>query len=160
MRGSITNGRVTDRMDGTIVVFIIGIRINRFFPVGRWLRVARAMPRMLAELRSKPESGFLHAENAIVGLRTALIIQYWRSFEALERYARDADQAHWPAWREFNKRIGNDGSVGIFHETYVVQQDAREAIYVNMPPFGLGAIAGTVSESGTRSEARQRMMSK
>jgi hypothetical protein len=160
MRGSITNGRVTDRTDGTIVVFIIGIRINRFFPVGRWLRVARAMPRMLAELRAEPESGFLHAENAIVGLRTALIIQYWKSFEALEHYARDADQAHWPAWLEFNKRIGNDGSVGIFHETYVVQQEAREAIYVNMPPFGLGAIAGTVSASGTRSEARQRMMSK
>jgi hypothetical protein len=62
-----------------------------------------------------------------------------------------------PAWRAFNKAIGNDGSVGIFHETYLNQAGARETIYVNMPPFGLGAVAGTDPASGARSEARQRL---
>ena len=54
-----------------------------------------AMPRMLKELDDDPASGFLGAEG---GLGT--IIQYWRSFEDLERYANSRDHEHWPAWRE------------------------------------------------------------
>ena len=33
-----------------------------------------------------------------------MIVQYWRSFEHLERYARDRDELHWPAWVAFNKK--------------------------------------------------------
>ena len=85
------------------------------------------------------------------------MIQYWRSFDALEAYARDPDQTHWPAWRAFNKTIGNDGSVGIFHETYLNPAGARETIYVNMPPFGLGAVDGTEPVTGAHAKARQRL---
>jgi hypothetical protein len=35
-----------------------------------------------------------------------VIVQYWRSFEHLEAYARDADQQHWPAWVDFNRGSG------------------------------------------------------
>ena len=149
--------RVTAAYDEPLVVFVIGMRINRLFPVGRWLKVARTMPAMLAELKANPASGFLHAEGALAGLRTVLFLQYWRSFDALEAYARDADQTHWPAWRAFNKAIGTDGSVGIFHETYVVAPGGRESVYVNMPPFGLAAAGGTVPATGSREAARQRM---
>lgn len=157
MQPSIVSERVTASAKGTVVVFIIGMRINRLFPIGRWLRVARAMPAMIRELKERPDSGLLHVQSAIAGLRTVFFVQYWKSFDALEAYARDPDQRHWPAWRDFNKAIGTDGSVGIFHETYVVEQGARESIYVNMPPFGLGAVAGTASASGKRNAARQRM---
>lgn len=158
MAAASVNERVTSAFDQPVVLFIIGMRINRFWPIGRWLRVARAMPRMIAELRANPGSGYLHGEAAIAGLRTLFFVQYWRSFDALEAYARDPDQTHWPAWRAFNQAIGTDGSVGIFHETFVVPPDARESIYVNMPPFGLGAVAGgTVPATGSRTQARQRM---
>lgn len=154
---------IRDRMaandSDSVVVFIIGMRINRLFPIRPWFEVARSMPKMLAQLSASPSLGLLHAEGARIGIRTFLFIQYWRSFDALETYARDPDQAHWPAWREFNRKIGTDGSVGIFHETYVVPPTRREAIYVNMPPFGLGAALGLTPAVGSRNEARSRMVS-
>ncbi|MEH2092747.1 MULTISPECIES: DUF4188 domain-containing protein [unclassified Nostoc] len=45
------------------------------------------------------------------------LIQYWRSFEDLERFARNLADAHLKAWQRFNQAIGADGSVGIWHET-------------------------------------------
>ena len=49
------------------------------------------------------------------------------------------------------------GGVGIFHETYCVKAGSFETIYVNMPPFGLGRVAGLVSATGARNAARARM---
>jgi hypothetical protein len=76
--------------------------------------------------------------------RTVMLLQYWRDFDSLEAYARDRDRAHWPAWTAFNKAVGADGTVGIFHETYVVPAGGHETVYANMPPFGLGKVAGTI----------------
>jgi hypothetical protein len=72
------------------------------------------MPKMIKELHQHPESGFLgHI------MSTRVIVQYWRSFEHLEAYAREQNHHHWPAWVDFNKRIGkSSGDVGIWHETY------------------------------------------
>ena len=49
---------------------------------------------------------------------------------------------HRPAWKAFYKNVGLGGDVGIWHETYVVKDGAYEALYGNMPRFGL-ATAGT-----------------
>src|SRR5208337_3720591 len=55
-----------------------------------------------------------------LGLTT--LVQYWRSFDHLEAYARAPDKHHWPAWVEFNRRMKNSrGDVGIWHETYRVR---------------------------------------
>jgi hypothetical protein len=51
------------------------------------------------------------------------LFQYWRSFEVLERLARNPKDPHPPSWRRFNQTVGSDGSVGIWHETYIVQED-------------------------------------
>ena len=150
-------GRFTDSHDGALVVFIIGMRINAFHKVGKWLPVARAMGPMLAELSQNPESGFLGAEQMLRGLRTVLTVQYWRDFDSLEAYARDRSQNHWPAWTAFNKAVGNDGTVGIFHETYCVPAGAHETISVNMEPFGLARFTGRRAATGNRAEARARM---
>ena len=48
-------------------------------------------------------------------------------------------QCHSHAWQKFNRSIGGDGSVGIWHETYLVRSGQYEAIYANMPIFGLAA---------------------
>ena len=79
-------GRYTTQIEGPFVVFLIGMRINRFLAINKWLPVARSMPPMLQELAANKESGFLHAEFAIQwpGVTT---IQYWRNFEALHAYA-------------------------------------------------------------------------
>ena len=44
--------RMTHDFDGDLVVFLIGMRINRLWKIHKWLPIARAMPRML-RLRSE-----------------------------------------------------------------------------------------------------------
>jgi len=112
---------------------------------------------MVAELAADPDSGFLGAETMRQGFRMILLVQYWRDFNSLESYARDRDRNHWPAWTAFNKAVGSDGTVGIFHETYVVSKGCYESIYNNMPTWGLGAASGLTPATGSRNEARSRM---
>ena len=92
--------RITAEIDGEITVFIIGMRVNSIWKIHKWLPVALAMPRMIRELSALEDSGFLGAESWF-GNPTA-ILQYWKSFEHLERYSRANDQAHLPAWAAFN----------------------------------------------------------
>lgn len=154
---TIRPGRYTARYSGPLVVFIIGMRVNRLLQFSKWRSVAGAMRPMIEELAADPDSGFLGCEVLRKDRRTTLLLQYWSDFERLEAYARDRDQRHWPAWTAFNKAIGDDGSVGIFHETYIVQPGGYETIYGNMPRFGLGKVAGLVPATGSRNEARSRM---
>ncbi len=72
----IHRSRLTATLDGDFVVFLIGMRINAPLKVHKWWPVAAAMPRMLSELRARPELGFLHAEMWFA--RTILVLQYWR----------------------------------------------------------------------------------
>ena len=93
-------GRHVAHIDGDFVVFLIGMRINKPWKVHKWLPVFLGMPRMLKELNNRPESGFL---GHTFGL--PVMVQYWRSFDDLEAYARSHDGKHWPAWVAFNKRM-------------------------------------------------------
>ncbi len=104
---------------------------------------------MLKELAQHPELGLLHADLALSG-RTLMTIQYWRSFEQLHAYAHMKDKEHLPAWAAFNRSVGGNGAVGIFHETYLVKAGEYETVYANMPPFGLG-LAGTIGPAVGRS---------
>lgn len=148
--------RVCAELDGDFVVFLIGMRINRLWKPSSWLPVAMAMPRMLAELAGKPELGLLHARNHF-GFPNLLVVQYWRSFEHLEAYAKNRDAAHLPAWQAFNKAVGSNGDVGIWHETYLVAAGRYESIYNNMPRFGLGAAGDLIDATGARHGAAQRV---
>jgi hypothetical protein len=145
--------RMAAEIDGDFVVFLIGMRINKPWKIHKWWPVFRAMRPMIKELSARPESGFL---GCTMGL--GVIVQYWRSFEHLEAYARDHGGLHWPAWVAFNKRSGHArGDVGIWHETYHVAAGQYEAIYSGMPPFGLGQFGRLVPASGHRETARGRM---
>jgi hypothetical protein len=149
-------GRYTAQTDEPFVVFLIGMRINRFFQFAKWMQVARAMPPMIAELKKHPELGLLHVETALYK-RGILSIQYWRSFEHLHAYAHAKTGLHLPAWAAFNRTIGNNGAVGIWHETFAVQPGNHEAIYVNMPRFGLGAAVDHAPVKGRSESAPGRM---
>ena len=150
----IVASRVTGRIEGDFVVFLIGMRINRPWKLHKWLPVARAMPKMLKELEAAPpEIGFL----GHTGL-SRIIVQYWRSFDHLERYARDRDALHWPAWVEFNRRMKDSrGDVGIWHETYRIHAGDYEAIYSGMPPFGRGQAGVQAAVGVANDRARPRL---
>ena len=147
--------RLTATLDGDFVVFLIGMRINSPLKIHKWLPVARAMPRMIEELYRKPELGFLHAESWFS--RTIVIVQYWRSMEQLLSYAKSRESEHLPAWQAFNKAVGTDGTVGIWHETYAASPGSYENVYVNMPPFGLGKAGTLQAASGGRQSAAGRL---
>jgi hypothetical protein len=149
-------GRFTAQSGEPFVVFLIGMRVNRLFALRSWPRVAAAMPPMLAELKRDPSLGLLHFETFLYW-RGIAVVQYWRSFEQLHAYAHARNTAHLPAWAEFNRRIGGNGSVGIWHETYTVAPGQYEAIYANMPRFGLSAAADHVAVTGRSDTARARI---
>ncbi len=147
--------RMTATFDGDFVMFLIGMRVNQPWKLHQWLPVTWAMGRMLKELYANPQLGFLHHETGVG--RTVIMLQYWRSMAQLQDYASNREAAHLPAWRDFNRRIGLDGSVGIWHETYAASAGSYETIYANMPPFGLGK-AGRLSPIGRGSDsAAQRV---
>jgi len=148
--------RCAAEIDGDFVVFLIGARINKFRKVHKWLPVMTAMPRMLAELGRAPELGLLHARLHF-GFPNVMVVQYWRSFDHLHRYATDRSLAHLPAWKSFNQAIASNGDVGIWHETYLVRAGAYESVYNNMPPFGLGVAGRLVPAQGRKMTAKGRL---
>lgn len=148
-------GRTTADLDGEFVVFLIGMRINKWYKPHLWWPVTRAMVPMLRVLQREPERGFLGAHTWL-GARGPLLVQYWRSVEQLEAFARDASLPHHPAWRAFNRRIGASGDVGIWHETYVVRAGGWETLYGNMPRFGLAAAGEHLPVAAKGQTAAQR----
>jgi len=149
-------GRYTARSDEPFVVFLIGMRVNRFLQFSKWMPVAKAMPPMIAELKKHSELGLLHVETLLYW-RGVVSLQYWKSFEHLHAYAHMRDGLHLPAWAEFNRRIGGNGAVGIWHESYLVQRGEYECIHVNMPRFGLGAALEHLPVAGRLETARGRL---
>jgi Domain of unknown function (DUF4188) len=147
-------GRWTAELDGDVVVFLIGARIHKPWKVRQWVPVARAMNAMQREIAEHPEIGCLHVEN--FGALRPISVQYWRSFEDLERFARSSRWSHLPAWRSFNRLIRDSGDLGIWHETYRVRAGEREAMYGNMPVVGLAA-AGRHVPIGRSSTAARRI---
>lgn len=128
-------GRSTHKYDGELVVFHIGMQINRWWRPDLWLPVFAAMPPMLRELSMDPESGFLGYE-LLMGAGGPYVVQYWSSVEKLYAYASDPAQEHRPAWSRFNKSARKaPGAVGIWHETFLVER--AESIYVSTKPMGL-----------------------
>jgi hypothetical protein len=148
-------GRMMAAIDGDFVLFLIGVRLNRPWKIHKWFPVLRAMPKMLAELRAHPECGCL-----AVGGTAGLSIQYWRSFDHLEAYARSPQHVHWPAWTAFNRKVrSSSGDVGIWHETYLVRAGEYETVYGSMPRMGLALAGRHFPVSGHQEGARERLKS-
>jgi hypothetical protein len=149
----IKRGRWTAQIEGEFVVFLIGARFDFFHLIRsvRDLGGRRGMPHMLDYLLKHPEKGLLAYEG---GLKT--IVQYWRSFEHLEAFAKNQDDPHLEPWRNFWRRVGKSERTGIWHETYLVRAGEYEAIYGNMRPYGLGKAGKLVPLAGN-SSARNRI---
>ena len=154
MSGTIEK-RMSGKMDGEFVVFLIGMRVNRWWKIHKWLRVALAMPAMLRELEKDPELGFLGAESWFG--RTTMMVSYWRSMDHLMGYATSKTGKHLPAWRDFNKAVGTNGDVGIWHETYRSRAGDYESVYVNMPRFGLAKAGTSIEANGAHARAAGRL---
>jgi Domain of unknown function (DUF4188) len=147
--------RMTHEYDGELVVFLIGMHINKPWRPDLWLPVLLTMPKMLAELSKDKGSGLLGYRLAI-GAGGPFVVQYWNSIEKLYAYASDQNAGHRPAWEAFNRRARKaPGSVGIWHESYLV--DRAESIYFGTPALGLAAATSSVTVTRRGETAAQRL---
>ncbi|WP_436848240.1 DUF4188 domain-containing protein [Streptomyces flaveolus] len=151
--------RTTADAKGEVVVLLIGMRVNRFRAVRLWLPVMLAMLRMLRELEKDPGRGLLAKVLLTASPRTYYVVQYWESKEKLYAYATAPDAFHHKAWAAINRKERSGrlrGQVGIWHETYVVPEGSYEAIYGDMPAFGLAAAHGQVPLAARGRYAKDR----
>jgi Domain of unknown function (DUF4188) len=83
--------RMTAEIEGDFVVFLIGARLSKLQLARSFTDLGgrRGMKHMLDYLVARPETGLLAYE---MGIPT--IVQYWRSFEQLEAFAKDKDDPH------------------------------------------------------------------
>ena len=139
------------------VLFLIGMRFNRLWQVWKWFPVFIAMPRMLIELQKNRDLGLVGKPSTFISGKTILVWQYWESFEKLDAYSKMKDAAHLPAWRAFNRRVRDNGSVGIYHETILLSDTTVETVYGNMPIMGLAMVTGLVPAGKRGQTAKARI---
>ena len=154
MGAAIRQGRWTAEIEGDFVVFIIGARPNKWRLVQSLRDLGgNSMQKMLDYLMERPEKGLLgYQQHGVFGVT----VQYWRSFDHLEAFARDKDDPHLEVWRNFWKRVGKSDRTGIWHETFMVKAGQYETVYGNMPPIGLGK-AGRLITVAESKGARERV---
>jgi Domain of unknown function (DUF4188) len=150
----VRRGRFSAEIDGDFVVLLIGPRFNK-----PWL-----LPKILGDLggrrggmKAMLDELVAHPEKGLLGYRMGFptIVQYWRSFEHLEAFARDPGDLHRPTWLAYFRR-DPQGRTGFWHETFLVRAGEYEAIYDDVPVAGLAA-AGRAVPVDASSAARSRL---
>jgi hypothetical protein len=152
-------GRWTAEVDGDFVVFLIGAMVHDPAVAPEATRLLMAMAEMLDELEADPSTGLLsYARHGEPG--RGVIVQYWRSFDALESYARNPGARHAPVWRAWNRLAADDRhGAGLWHETFKVAAGDYEAVYQNVPLMGLQRAGRALTVSEARDSARARITS-
>ena len=142
-------GRYAADVEGDFVVFLIGMRINKPWNVRGWWHTFATMRPMIKELEANPELGLISAHLAWSAARPSS--STGARYEHLDRYARNADKRHLPAWKKWNQ-----ASRGVRRGRHLARdlQGARaaeyEVVYGNMPRLGLA------SRRGARAGHRRR----
>jgi hypothetical protein len=150
----IQRGRHLAEIDGDFVVFLTGARFSLRHP----LRTFRDLGGRKGGMKAMLDHLVAHPEKGLLGFTMGLpvIVQYWRSFEHLEAFARDDSDPHIATWRRYYRRDAQHPGAGIWHETFLVRAGDYEAIYKNMPAIGLGS-AGRLVPAAESSTARLRI---
>ena len=132
-----------------LVVIYLGMRVNAWTGLKTLVGFG---PKINAAVAAQPDGLLLH-ENLIYSLVPPNLgmRQYWRDFDALERWARSAPHRDW--WQKFLK---DSGGTGFWHETYFMRGGV-EAVYDDIPkPIGLAVFAPVKQARGPMFSARTR----
>jgi hypothetical protein len=132
-----------------LVVIYLGMRVNRM----QGIKTAFGFgPRIAKSVDARPDGLLLH-ENLLFSMFPphAGMRQYWRDFDALERWARSDPHREW--WRRFLK---DSGGTGFWHEAYFMR-GGMEAVYDDMvEATGFLAFAPVSPARGSMFSARGR----
>ncbi len=80
-------GRYTVLPSKPITLFLIGLRVNKWYKIHKWLPVLLAMPPMLKELLNNKSLRCLSYE-MFLNIIGVMIVQYWESNEQLLNYSK------------------------------------------------------------------------
>jgi hypothetical protein len=133
-----------------LVVIYLGMRVNTLTGIKTLIGMG---PKISKSADEKPDGLLLHEPLVYslfpphVGMR-----QYWRDFDALEKWTRSEPHKQW--WQNFMK---NSGGTGFWHETYFIR-GGMEAIYADMKAaVGLMNFAPNKEAVGSMFSARKRL---
>jgi Domain of unknown function (DUF4188) len=132
-----------------LVVIYLGMRVNRLAGLKTLLGFG---PKIARSVEAQPDGLLLH-ENLMLSLLPPHLgmRQYWRDFDALERWARSEPHRQW--WQSF---VRDSGGTGFWHETYFMR-GGMEAVYDDVvQPLGLMKFAPVQPARGGMFSARGR----
>jgi hypothetical protein len=132
-----------------LVVIYLGMRVNTFTGLKTLIGFG---PKIAQSVGAKPDGLLLH-ENFVFSMAPphAGMRQYWRDFDALERWARSDPHRAW--WTQF---LRNSGGTGFWHEAYFMR-GGMEAVYDDMvTATGFLTFAPARSARGQMFSARSR----
>ena len=132
-----------------LVVIYLGMRVR----TPRGLGTLRSLGKQIERAAAARPDGLLRHELLWYSLLPphAGMRQYWRDFDALERWARALPHKEW--WSRF---LRDPGGTGFWHETYFLR-GGIDAIYDGIPrSLGLLAFAPARPARGAFLSARRR----
>jgi hypothetical protein len=112
--------------------------------------IARDAERALAE-----GAGLLGSEPFTIARGHFGVLQYWRSFDALDAWSHRPPHSEW--WREAVDRMRRKHDLGIYHEAYLVPAANLESIYLDCEPAGLARFGKLGDPVGPMTTARGRL---
>ena len=132
-----------------MVVIYLGMQVRAWYGLKTLIGFG---PKISGAVGEEPDGLLLH-ETIVwsvfpphVGMR-----QYWRDFDALERWARSDPHRDW--WRNF---VRDSGGTGFWHETYCAR-GGMEAVFDDVArPLGMATFAPMRPAVGSMFSARQR----
>jgi hypothetical protein len=130
-----------------LVVIYLGMRASTLRGV---ITLIRFGPRIDKSVAEKPAGLLLH-ERIFFSPRHLGMRQYWHDFESLEAWTRTLPHKGW--WGDF---LRDRGGTGFWHEAYSLR-GGMEAVYIDMPPLGLGAAVPRQPARGSMFSARRRL---
>ena len=134
-----------------LVVIYLGMRVNR----PRGLRtLAWIGPQIKRSVLERPDGLLLHEDLIFsmfpphLGMR-----QYWRDFDAMERWARSLPHKQW--WQRF---VRDTGGTGFWHETYLMRggMEATGSATWSWSPSPTAGLAAGAAILGRRTAAYRR----
>jgi hypothetical protein len=132
-----------------LVVIYLGMQVRTWYGLKTLFGFG---PKIASAVGGQPDGLLLH-ENILWSLVPphAGMRQYWRDFDALERWARSEPHRDW--WRNF---VRDSGGTGFWHETYLAQ-GGMEAVFDDIgKPIGMARFAPLHPARGAMFSARRR----
>lgn len=130
-----------------LTIVYLGMKVTRLQGILTLMGLGKELSPLA---RNKPD-GLLHQDTLLWRFDHVGIRQYWRDFDALERFTRSEPHKGW--WRDF---LRDQKGTAFWHETYR-NAGGVEGVYIGLPtPVGLGCFAAHRPRSGEHATARRR----